>query len=873
MLTGQAKRRATRLPYLPGLDGLRAIAVIAVLLYHADLPPRGGFLGVDSFFVLSGFLITALLLAEWRQHGEISLTRFWLRRARRLLPALLFLLAGTLLYTAVALPWKMAAMRGDALAALAYVMNWHLLSTGQSYFDATVRPSLLQHLWSLAVEEQFYLLWPPVFTVALRFFRRAGLIVLALAGSTASLALMALLYQPGADPSRVYYGTDTHAAGLLLGAALALIQTPGRTTATTRTSGVVLDMTGLMGLAGLIAGYSAIVEQHRWLYPWGFALVALCSALVIVAATHPRAYLVPRLLGWQPLRWIGLRSYGLYLWHWPVFQLTRPYLDVPLDGWQLLGLRLMVVAAIVEVSYRLVELPVRHGALDRAARAWWTRVGPISDRPRATRLDQRWLLVPLAAIVLLAGDVWLTRSDEPHAVAPRSISLGGPAVPKATLAPAFPSEAPTSVVSQTPAAAIEAGSTAAGIRSNRAPVPLSVPTLTPAPATPTPSSGPSLAATVTPAPVLPTSTEAPTSAAPKPMDASLVAALQRVLDDTVSDGFVPGTVLSVTVPGYQPWSGASGVANLSRGQPMAADTLIHIASITKLYTAAVVLQLAEEGKIDLDAPIGTWLPDIVPLANRTTVRHLLGHRSGIFDYLEDSQFFVPAYKNPQRTYTPAELVDMVDDLGAAFEPGAGGAWKYSSTNYVILGMLVEKVSGHTLAQEMRRRIFDPLELRHTYFAPDEPVKGRLALGYIDESDRANVSMTFVFGTGNIVSTVDDLRRFIDALFAGRLLKPASLATMEQVVDTRGAYGMPELQYGLGLMRARLNVGPRPDGVRRPDEISTVLGHIGGIAGFRSAAWWVPQSGITIALSLNQADIDPNLLARDVLRAILTWQGR
>jgi D-alanyl-D-alanine carboxypeptidase len=215
----------------------------------------------------------------------------------------------------------------------------------------------------------------------------------------------------------------------------------------------------------------------------------------------------------------------------------------------------------------------------------------------------------------------------------------------------------------------------------------------------------------------------------------------------------------------------------------------------------------------------------------------------------------------------------VDQFAAAFEPGTEGAWKYSSTNYVILGMLVERVTGRTLAQEVRQRILSPLELTHTFFAPDEPIEGHLAQGYIDDSDRADVSMTFVYATGNIISTAGDLRRFMDALFDDRLLSPESRAMMEATEWTGGAYDMPELEYGLGLMRARLNVGPDPDGHRRPDEASIVLGHIGGVAGFRTAVWHVPESDITIALSLNQADIDPNLLSRDVLDLILAWQGR
>jgi D-alanyl-D-alanine carboxypeptidase len=251
----------------------------------------------------------------------------------------------------------------------------------------------------------------------------------------------------------------------------------------------------------------------------------------------------------------------------------------------------------------------------------------------------------------------------------------------------------------------------------------------------------------------------------------------------------------------------------------------------------------------------------------------LSHTSGIFDYLEDSEFFVEAYRNPEQTYTPGELVAMVDQYGAAFEPGSEGAWKYSSTNYVILGMLVERITGRTMAEEMRQRIIGPLDLRHTFFAPDDAMAGTVAEGYIGASDRADVSMTFVFATGNIISTADDLRRFANGLFGGQLLSAESLGMMTTTIDTGGAYEIPELQYGLGLMQARLAVGPGPDGRARPDELSAVLGHIGGIAGFRTAVWRVPESGITIALGLNQANIDPNLLARDTLDMILAWQGQ
>src|SRR5215204_1561256 len=230
-----ARRRSdtpeVRLSYSPGLDGLRALAVMAVLLYHADLGwMPGGFLGVEVFFVISGYLITALLLAEWHQKGRISLKDFWLRRARRLLPALYVLLVVTLGYSVVFLPGEVAGLRDDAIAAVGYVTNWFLVLGRESYFESVGRPSLLQHLWSLAVEEQFYLVWPVVLAVGLSVgasrLRPRRMLMVALFGAGASAVAMAVLYAPGVDPSRIYYGTDTRATGLLCGAALAFLWSP-----------------------------------------------------------------------------------------------------------------------------------------------------------------------------------------------------------------------------------------------------------------------------------------------------------------------------------------------------------------------------------------------------------------------------------------------------------------------------------------------------------------------------------------------------------------------------------------------------------------------------------------------------------------------
>lgn len=366
-----------RLPYVPALDGLRALAVVAVLLYHAGLNVWGGFLGVETFFVLSGYLITSLLQADWQRYGRIKLARFWMRRARRLLPALFLVLAGTLVFTSVRLPDEVADLRTDTLAALGYVMNWHLIVSQQSYFDASMRPPLLQHLWSLAVEEQFYLFWPLLFAAGRRYLRASALFFTTLAVAGLSVALMAILYQPGTDPSRVYYGTDTRASALLLGAALAMIWVPGRIpAAANRRVGLALDAVGLAALGGLIVAYARVYEVYPLLYRGGFVLIALTTAVVIAAVTHPSARVLPGLLGMRPLRWIGLRSYGIYLWYWPVFMVTRPYEDVPFGGGQVLLLRFGVVVSLAALSYRYIEMPIRRGAIGR----WWQALGAARTR-------------------------------------------------------------------------------------------------------------------------------------------------------------------------------------------------------------------------------------------------------------------------------------------------------------------------------------------------------------------------------------------------------------------------------------------------------------------------------------------------------------
>lgn len=361
-----------RLRYLPGLDGLRALAVIGVLLYHAEVPwAPGGFLGVEMFFAISGYLITALLLGERLGSGTIVLRDFWMRRARRLLPALYLFLAATAVYAVLFLPHDLVQLRGDLVAALLYVTNWFFIFHDQSYFAFTGRPPLLQHLWSLAVEEQFYLFWPLVFGGLLKVWGsrrdRTRLLAAVAGGAVASTLLMAILYHPGQDPTRVYYGTDTRAAGLLIGAALALVWSPWRLTPRITLGGrILLDVAGVAGVALLCVYMWKITEFDTWLYRGGFALVSLTTALVVAVAAHPGADVGRRLLGVGVLRWIGIRSYGIYLWHFPIFMVTRPGLDQDLlSGYPLLSVRVAITFAIAEMSFRYVEQPIRHGALGR----------------------------------------------------------------------------------------------------------------------------------------------------------------------------------------------------------------------------------------------------------------------------------------------------------------------------------------------------------------------------------------------------------------------------------------------------------------------------------------------------------------------------
>jgi peptidoglycan/LPS O-acetylase OafA/YrhL len=486
---------------LPGLDGLRAIAVIGVLLYHAGvgwLP--GGFLGVDLFFVISGFLITSLLLGEARLAGHLSLWQFYLRRARRLLPALVVMLAVVAAFMAIFAAADLGQARGDIAAALGYISNWWYVLHHRSYFIAAGRPSPFQHLWSLAIEEQFYLIWPAVLVVLVATHARLRWVTgIALGAAIGSAFWMRLLAVRGnvpfdTDSSRLYFGTDTHASALLLGAAAAGVMAG---LAARLDRGIAVGVRAAWDVVGVAALVAVCWSMHAFdyyrpgLYRGGFLAFAAVGVVVVATASAPGGWL-GRALNVPPMRWVGERSYGLYLWHWPVFVYTRPGLDWSLHGPAALAVRLAIVALLTEVSYRFVEIPLRRdGVVSLAHRQLrtWRVVAPV--------------LSAVLGVAAVAGATTFVSNRIAHTQARArhdAATLGqGQLPPTATVAPAIP-------VSRTPAAT-SAASAASGTPATPASTlstlsPLSLPAvslLTHPPSHPIhPATGPHVAATKPP---------------------------------------------------------------------------------------------------------------------------------------------------------------------------------------------------------------------------------------------------------------------------------------------------------------------------------------------------------------------------------------
>jgi len=353
--------------YVPALDGVRGCAVAAVVLFHAGYL-NGGYLGVDVFFVLSGFLITSLLLAESAGTGSIGLGHFWSRRARRLLPALAGVLLGVALYCIVfADKTEVSQIRGDAFATLGYIANWRAVFAGQDYWALFTSPSPLQHTWSLAIEEQFYLVWPLMFVGLLAVWKRAvakAVLVTALALAAVATALMFVLYDPS-NVSRVYYGTDTRAGGILLGAALAAglaLRGPVESRGGRR----LVEIAAVVGVGVIAWEFLRLDGQSSRLYHGGFVLCEIAVVAVLAAVAHPRVGPIGRALSFKPLRLLGVISYGVYLWHWPVDVVMSTHTQ--LTGFRLFLLECEVTLAIATLSFFLLEQPIRRGAF--SARTW-----------------------------------------------------------------------------------------------------------------------------------------------------------------------------------------------------------------------------------------------------------------------------------------------------------------------------------------------------------------------------------------------------------------------------------------------------------------------------------------------------------------------
>ena len=388
--------------YIPAIDGLRAIAVIAVMLYHLGISwIPGGFLGVDLFFVISGYVITRLLLDSIQERGGLDLRDFYMARIRRLVPPLVFMIVVTSIVVGLWAPDTTRKFLTDAPFSLFGGMNWWLVFNHQDYFASSGRPPLLQHTWSLAVEAQFYLLWPLILLVVLKYLGKkvipaAALTIAAISG----VALMFVSFQLDAASaskvSHVYFGTDTHSIGLFLGAALAVSWIPQNfNLQVTRRAQDFIDGIGVFGFLGILATFLLIDETKPTLYKLAFPLAGLFGTAILISIVHPASRFAP-LLRNKVLLWIGERSYAIYLWHWVIFQISRPQVDLDGANWALFLLRILLVLAMADISLRLVELPIRSGAV-----AYW--FGGMKYRTAAIRKRQKLMVALFTSLILLTS--------------------------------------------------------------------------------------------------------------------------------------------------------------------------------------------------------------------------------------------------------------------------------------------------------------------------------------------------------------------------------------------------------------------------------------------------------------------------------------
>ena len=385
--------------HIPAIDGLRAIAVTAVIFYHLGFQwIPGGFLGVDLFFVISGYVITRLLLDSIARSGGLDLRGFYKARARRLLPPLVFMIVVTAFYISIWAQDSVKRFLTDTPFSLTGVMNWWLVFKQQDYFEAIGRPPLLQHTWSLAVETQFYLIWPVLLLIILKRFGKKVIPITALAIALISgtaLFIVSLQLDTSSTVSHVYFGTDTHSIGLFLGAALAVSWIPQNFKSEVSAKAQnFIDFIGVFGLVGILGSFLLIDASSPTAYKVAFPLAALFGAAIITSIVHPASRFAPILQN-RVLLWIGERSYAIYLWHWVVLQITRPRVDLDGEDWALIALRLLVVLALADISLKLVELPIRSGKVE-----YWFK--GMKYRTASVRKRQKLAVISCLSVILLS---------------------------------------------------------------------------------------------------------------------------------------------------------------------------------------------------------------------------------------------------------------------------------------------------------------------------------------------------------------------------------------------------------------------------------------------------------------------------------------
>ena len=396
-------KKSTR--HISSIDGLRAIAVTAVVLYHLGISwIPGGFLGVDLFFVISGYVITRLILDSINQSSALDLRAFYAARIRRIYPGFLFMVISTIIFIGVWAPEAIKRFLSDLPYALSGTINWALVARNQDYFETIGRPPLLQHTWSLAVELQFYLIWPIILLTVLKYFgkknvARIALIIAIISGTILFLVSLQLDQANSAKVSHIYFGTDTHSLGLFLGSALAVSWIPQNLSANiTKRAQDVIDGIGVVGLLGLISTFLFIDESNASLYRIAFPLAGIFGCLVIISLVHPASRFAP-IISTPPFRWIGQRSYGIYIWHWVIFQVTRPSVDLSGETWALYLARVLLVLALADISLRWVEIPFRQGQVQ----TWFRGMKYRSSKERVRQ--QISVLVSIIAVLAVTTSI------------------------------------------------------------------------------------------------------------------------------------------------------------------------------------------------------------------------------------------------------------------------------------------------------------------------------------------------------------------------------------------------------------------------------------------------------------------------------------